>query len=67
MEKIETEENDDCAAEARIQLWQFLLELLVDKKNSHLIKWSDDDGLFEFVHPDEVAKLWGIRKGSYIF
>ena len=47
---------------SKIQLWQFLLELLIDKQNSNLIKWCGYDGEFEFLEPDKVASLWGAKK-----
>lgn len=46
-----------------IQLWQFLLELLTDKNASDLIRWIGSDGQFEFIDPNQVARLWGERKG----
>jgi hypothetical protein len=46
-----------------IQLWQFLLELLTEKQNLNIIRWIGENGEFEFVDPNQVAKLWGERKG----
>jgi len=42
------------------------LNMLLDKKhNPSIIKWEDrDNGVFRIVRSDQVAKLWGIRKGN---
>merc|ERR1711963_1336165 len=51
----------------QIQLWQFLLELLANPdKHSDYICWERPKGRGEFrlIDPDEVAKLWGIRKNK---
>ena len=45
-----------------VQLWQFLLELLNDEKNSHIIKWAGNNGEFKLLNPDEVSRKWGERK-----
>lgn len=47
-----------------IQLWQFLLELLTDKNCQHLISWTGDGWEFKMIDPDEVARLWGVRKNK---
>jgi E74-like factor 5 len=46
-----------------VQLWQFLLELLIDKEYLAVIRWHGTEGEFEFLEPDQVALLWGQRKG----
>ncbi|GMT16972.1 hypothetical protein PFISCL1PPCAC_8269, partial [Pristionchus fissidentatus] len=46
------------------QLWQFLLELLTDPRNSQHITWEGLQGEFKLVDPDEVAKKWGERKSK---
>lgn len=48
---------------SKVQLWQFLLELLTDDTNSKIIKWEGDYGEFRMNDPEEVAKLWGRRSG----
>jgi len=63
----------------QIQLWQFLLELLkviplvlrIDlkkllktPKHQHCITWEGGEGEFRMIDPDEVARLWGDRKGK---
>ncbi|XP_043936213.1 ETS domain-containing protein Elk-1 [Protopterus annectens] len=47
-----------------ITLWQFLLQLLEDKKNENLISWTSNDGEFKLVDAEEVARLWGMRKNK---
>lgn len=37
-----------------IQLWQFLLELLMDKKCQGFISWTGDGWEFKLTDPDEV-------------
>ena len=46
----------------QIQLWQFLLELLSDKRNANCIAWAGHNGEFKLLNPDEVSRLWGQRK-----
>ena len=46
----------------QIQLWQFLLELLQDDKNSNIISWVGNDGEFKLLDPEAVSRLWGNRK-----
>ncbi|KAK9508058.1 hypothetical protein O3M35_007804 [Rhynocoris fuscipes] len=48
----------------QIQLWQFLLELLTDKKYRSIIQWLEIEGEFKLINPDVVAKLWGFRKNK---
>ena len=43
----------------QLQLWQFLLELLLISANSHLIQWTDNDFEFQINKPNDVAELWG--------
>lgn len=37
-----------------IQLWQFLLELLMDKNCQSFISWTGDGWEFKLTEPDEV-------------
>ena len=46
------------------QLWPFLLDLLTSSEYKHLIRWVGDDGEFEFVMPELVAQMWGLKKGN---
>ncbi|XP_033754948.1 retroviral integration site protein Fli-1 homolog isoform X2 [Pecten maximus] len=48
----------------QIQLWQFLLELLSDRRNAGCIAWEGSNGEFKLVDPDEVARRWGERKSK---
>ncbi|CBY41081.1 unnamed protein product, partial [Oikopleura dioica] len=51
--------------DVNITLWQFLLELLMDHKNSsHLISWTSKEGEFKLHRSEEVARLWGMRKNK---
>ena len=47
----------------QVQLWPFLLELLTASEYSCLIRWVGVEGEFEFVEPEQVASMWGQRKG----
>ena len=40
-----------------IQLWQFLLELLTDKKQQPFISWTGDGWEFKLTDPDEVRNV----------
>ncbi|XP_075247605.1 uncharacterized protein LOC142340774 isoform X2 [Convolutriloba macropyga] len=55
--------NNNCAS-GPIQLWQFLLELLLDSSKEHIISWTNDGWEFKLNDPDEVARLWGCRKNK---
>ncbi|XP_069058188.1 ETS domain-containing transcription factor ERF-like [Pleurodeles waltl] len=46
----------------QIQLWHFILELLQKDEYQNVIAWQGDYGEFVIKDPDEVARLWGIRK-----
>ncbi len=45
-------------------MWQFLLELLSETKNSSCIAWEGTNGEFKITDPDEVARRWGERKSK---
>ncbi|KAM9766644.1 ETS translocation variant 5-like isoform 1-T1 [Menidia menidia] len=45
-----------------LQLWQFLLTLLDNPANRHLIVWTGRNMEFKLIDPEEVARLWGIQK-----
>uniref|UniRef100_A0A0N5ALK1 ETS domain-containing protein n=1 Tax=Syphacia muris TaxID=451379 RepID=A0A0N5ALK1_9BILA len=47
-----------------IQLWQFLLELLLSESAETCIAWTGDGWEFKLNDPDEVARKWGIRKNK---
>ncbi|CAK8677839.1 unnamed protein product [Clavelina lepadiformis] len=46
----------------QVQLWHFILELLQDEQYRDIIAWQGEYGEFVIKDPDEVAKLWGMRK-----
>ncbi|KFD57663.1 hypothetical protein M513_01333 [Trichuris suis] len=47
-----------------IQLWQFLLELLMSRSCKSFISWTGDGWEFKLIDPDEVARRWGVRKNK---
>lgn len=47
-----------------IQLWQFLLELLLDSACHTFICWTGDGWEFKMSDPAEVAKRWGQCKNK---
>jgi c-ets proto-oncogene protein len=48
-----------------IQLWQFLLELLLDEEHKTNVEWTGQDRFeFKLLDPENVAKLWGKRKNK---
>ncbi|KAJ6652459.1 hypothetical protein lerEdw1_011577 [Lerista edwardsae] len=59
-----------CRAESspgsrQVQLWRFILELLQKEEFRHVIAWQQGEvGEFVIKDPDEVARLWGRRKGK---
>nr|XP_033780109.1 ETS domain-containing protein Elk-1 [Geotrypetes seraphini] len=52
------------AMDPSVTLWQFLLQLLEEQNNEHLISWTSNDGEFKLVDAEEVARLWGLRKNK---
>jgi hypothetical protein len=50
--------------ELSITLWQFLLELLKSKQHENIIQWTNTEGEFKLLDPEQVAHLWGIRKNK---
>ncbi|XP_067832328.1 ETS domain-containing protein Elk-1 [Heptranchias perlo] len=47
-----------------VTLWQFLLQLLEEKQNEHLITWTSNAGEFKLLDAEKVARLWGLRKNK---
>ncbi|GMS82235.1 hypothetical protein PENTCL1PPCAC_4410, partial [Pristionchus entomophagus] len=48
----------------QIELRQFLLQLLQEGGNLHLIRWTNkDEQMFKLVNPQEVARRWGEQTG----
>ncbi|XP_019807893.1 ETS domain-containing protein Elk-4 isoform X2 [Lagenorhynchus albirostris] len=50
--------------DSAITLWQFLLQLLKEPQNDHMICWTSNNGEFKLLQAEEVARLWGIRKNK---
>ncbi|XP_006887978.1 PREDICTED: ETS domain-containing protein Elk-4 [Elephantulus edwardii] len=50
--------------DSAITLWQFLLQLLQEPQNKHMICWTSNNGEFKLLQAEEVARLWGIRKNK---
>ncbi|KAK3086185.1 hypothetical protein FSP39_014897 [Pinctada imbricata] len=59
-----TQPSPSTQGSGQIQLWQFLLELLSDRRNCGCITWEGSNGEFKLVDPDEVARRWGERKSK---
>ncbi|XP_037335647.1 ETS domain-containing protein Elk-3 [Pungitius pungitius] len=53
------------AMDPSVTLWQFLLHLLEDQQQHHLISWTGKDGEFKLLDAEEVARLWGLRKNKH--
>jgi len=47
-----------------IQLWHFLIELLLDPSKQQVLAWTGNEFEFKIIDPDEVANLWGNRKNK---
>ncbi|XP_060761284.1 ETS domain-containing transcription factor ERF-like [Neoarius graeffei] len=47
----------------QVQLWHFLLELL-EQGQGGVITWGGEWGEFIIQDPEQLAKLWGERKGK---
>lgn len=48
----------------QIQLWQFLLELLTDRRCLQYIQWVGEEGEFKLLDAEVVAQKWGARKNK---
>ena len=62
-----THDNFDCVVlgDGPMQLWQFLLELLIAPEYTNLVKWTqDEDYEFKILKPSAVAKMWGEKKNK---
>lgn len=53
---------DSAPGSRQVQLWHFILELLNNEQCNDIIRWQGEYGEFCIKDPDEVAKLWGMRK-----
>ncbi|XP_055338830.1 DNA-binding protein Ets97D-like isoform X2 [Paramacrobiotus metropolitanus] len=47
-----------------VQLWTFLLELLMSGQHANALEWTSSDGEFRLLDPERVAELWGLRKNK---
>ncbi|RZF38768.1 hypothetical protein LSTR_LSTR008138 [Laodelphax striatellus] len=47
-----------------LELWKFLLGLLLDYRHRQSIQWVGDDGKFKLLDTENVAKLWGETKNT---
>lgn len=54
--------SESAPGSRQVQLWHFILELLQNEQYQDVIAWQGEYGEFVIKDPDEVAKLWGIRK-----
>lgn len=52
------------AGRGPIQLWQFLLDLLLSPDKQHMIHWTGNGYEFCILQPEDIAKLWGARKNK---
>lgn len=49
----------------RVEIWQFLLNLLTDSEYKNLIEWVDNDGTFKVIKPNTVSIMWGLIKNNW--
>lgn len=55
--------ESNCQKRGSLQLWQFLLQLLINKGNESIIEWTKKSAAeFKLLDPEEVARLWGLQK-----
>ena len=47
-----------------VQLWQFLLDMLLTPEKNFMIQWTGNDYEFTILQPDDIAAMWGERKGK---
>lgn len=62
--KVSANENTPKLMDSNITLWQFLLDLLVSNNHKDIIQWTNNEGEFKLINPEEVANLWGRRKNK---
>ncbi|KAL9889988.1 DNA-binding protein Ets97D-like [Glossina fuscipes fuscipes] len=58
--------GSDGSNNGKVNLWQFLLEILTDREHVDIIEWVGDDGEFKLTDPERVARLWGEKKISLL-
>lgn len=49
----------------KIEIWQFLLNLLSDSEYQNVIEWIDNDGTFKIIKPNTVSIMWGLVKNNW--
>lgn len=49
----------------KIEIWQFLLNLLTDSEYQNVIEWIDNEGTFKILKPNTVAIMWGLIKNNW--
>ena len=47
-----------------VQLWQFLLDMLLTPDKSFIIQWTGNEYEFTILQPDDIAAMWGKCKGK---
>ena len=62
--QLQTSSTDSSNPDCNIHLWEFLLELLLRGEHRDKITWTGTDYEFILKMPDQVAKLWGVRKAK---
>ena len=51
--------SSESISSPQLELWQFLLELLLLSKNPTILHWTDNEFEFQITNPTEVSQLWG--------
>ena len=47
-----------------LQLWEFLLDLLLTPNHGSIIQWTGNDYEFNIVNPEAIVRLWGAHKNK---
>ena len=47
-----------------VQLWEFLLDLLLTPNHGSIIQWTGNEYEFNIVNPEAVVRLWGAHKNK---
>lgn len=45
------------------QLFKFIYDLLCEKGNENIIRWTNDSGGFKFIDPEAVSMRWANSNG----
>lgn len=46
------------------ELWEFLLDTLLNPKHKRFIEWVGDEGDFNLIKPKKISDMWGKTKGN---